>query len=80
MWFNCLRNDKLMCFIGGVVTATIGVKILKSDKTRGACVRGLAKGMKLQRDAQEIFQNMKEDASDICFDARKEADSADSEE
>ena len=75
MWFKCLKNEKLIYFIGGVVSATIGVKALKSDKARSICVRGLAKGMKLQKDAQETFQNMKEDASDICFDAEQQAGS-----
>lgn len=48
--------------------------MVKSDKTRKVCVKGLAKGMKLQKDAQEVFQNMKEDASDICHDAKQQAD------
>lgn len=52
--------------------ATLGVKALKSDKTRDLCVKGIAKGMKLQKDAQETFQNMKEEASDICFDAKQQ--------
>jgi len=68
-----LKNDKFLYFIGGIAAATLGVKALKSDKTRGLCVKGLAKGMKLQKDAQETFQNMKEDASDICFDAKQQA-------
>jgi len=55
--------------------ATLGVKALKSDKTRDLCVKGIAKGMKLQKDAQETFQNMKEEASDICFDAKQQTDS-----
>jgi len=55
--------------------ATLGVKALKSDKTRDLCVKGIAKGMKLQKDAQETFQNMKEEASDICFDAKQQTGS-----
>ena len=30
--------------------------------------------MKLQKDAQVTLQNMKEEAEDICFDAKKEAE------
>ena len=74
MWIKCLKNEKLICFIGGIATATLGVKALKSKKTREVCVKGLAKGMKLQKDAQEAFQNMKEDAEDVCFDAKRQAD------
>lgn len=68
-----LKNEKLLCFVGGVVAATYGVKALKSDKTRKACVSGLAKCIRLQNDAQEAFKNMKEEAEDICYDAKQEA-------
>lgn len=51
----------------------VGKKILKADKTRSLAVTGLAKGMKLQKDAKAAFQNMKDEASDICYDAKTEA-------
>ena len=74
---NCLdclmKNDKLLCFLCGVAAATLGVKALKSEKTRKLCVSGLAQGMKLQRDAQAAFESMKEDAQDLCYDAKVEA-------
>ena len=34
-------------------------------------VNGLAKGMKLKKDALEALQNMKEEAEDIYYDADK---------
>ena len=68
-----LKNEKLLCFVGGVLAATYGIKAVKSDKTRKTCVTGLAKCIKLQNDAQAAFKNMKEEAEDICFDAKKEA-------
>lgn len=46
-------------------------------KTGKACVSGLAKCIKLQNDAQATFKNMKEEAEDICYDAKKEAEAAD---
>jgi len=75
MFSKCLKNERFLCFVGGIAAATLGVKALKSDKTRDLCVKGIAKGMKLQKDAQETFQNMKEEASDICFDAKQQTDS-----
>lgn len=30
--------------------------------------------MKIQKDAQESFKNMKEEAEDICYDAKCQAD------
>ena len=71
---DCLKNEKFLCFAGGVLAATYGVKAVKSDKTRKACVKGLAKCIKLQYDAQETFKNMKEEAEDICCDAKQEVE------
>lgn len=71
---DIIKNEKLLCFAGGILAATYGVKVLKSEKTRKTAVKGLAKCMKLQKDAQVAFQNMKEEAEDICYDAKQQAD------
>jgi hypothetical protein len=71
---DIVKNEKVLCFVSGVLAATYGVKALKSDKTRKACVSGIAKCMKLQKDAQETIQNMKDEAEDICHDAKQEAE------
>ena len=71
---DCLKNEKLLCFAGGVLAATYGVKAINSEKTRNACVKGLAKCIKLQNDAQEAFKNMKDQAEDICYDAKQQAE------
>ena len=68
-----LKNEKFLCFVGGALTATYGVKLAKSEKTRKACVSGLAKCMKLQNDAAEVFKNMREEAEYICYDAKQAA-------
>ncbi len=73
-FLDCLKNEKLLCFVGGVAAATYGVKVLKSDKTRKVCVTGLAKCMRLKNDAQAALQNMKEEAEDICYDAKQAAE------
>ena len=62
------KNEKLWCAVAGAAAVIVGKKILKADKTRS-----LAKGMKLQKDAKAAFQNMKDEASDICYDAKTEA-------
>ena len=54
------------------------LKVFKNEKlwcavAGAAAVTGLAKGMKLQKDAKAAFQNMKDEASDICYDAKTEA-------
>ena len=40
---------------------------------RELCVAGMAKGMKLQQDARVTLQNMKEDAQDLCAEAKQKA-------
>lgn len=67
------KNQKLWCAIGGAAAVIVGKKIVTSPKTRQIAVSGLAKGMKLQNDAKETFQNMKDEAADICCDAKAEA-------
>ena len=76
---DCLKNEKFLCFAGGILAATYGVKALKSDKTRKVCVNALAKGMTLQNEAREAFKNMKDEAEDICCDARRKASEASEE-
>jgi hypothetical protein len=71
-----VKNEKVICFAGGIAAAVCGAKVLKSEKTRKACVSGLAKCMKLRNDAQAAIQNVKDEAEDICYDARCEAESA----
>lgn len=78
--FNCLKNEKFLYFVGGIAAAVVGVKALKSGTTRELCVAGLAKGMKLQKDAQAVLQTMKEEAQDLCYDAKVEAGCIDTEE
>ena len=70
---NLFKNQKFLCALGGAAAVIIGKKIVTAKKTRELAVSGLAKGMKLTHDAKEVFQNMKDEAADICCDARSEA-------
>ena len=70
---NIFKNQKFLCALGGAAAVIVGKKILTAKKTRQLAVSGLAKGMKLSHDAKEVFQNMKDEASDICYDAKTEA-------
>ena len=70
---KCLKNGKLWFAVGGAAAMVTGKKIVKAEKTRELAVCGLAKGMKLQSDAKEAFQNMRDDAADLCYDAKVEA-------
>lgn len=70
---NIFKNEKAMIFLGGVAAGTLGLKALKSKAAKKLYVTTLANGMKIQQDAQQLFETMKEDAEDLCFEARKEA-------
>ena len=70
---KCFKNEKLWYAVGGAVALVIGKKIITAKKTRELAVSGLAKSMKLQNDAKAAFQNMKDEAQDICCDAREKA-------
>lgn len=70
MKFDRLKDCRVLCFAGGIAAAIVGKKILKCEKTREICVTGLAKGLKFKEDAQETLKNMKEDAEDLCYEAR----------
>lgn len=67
------QNQKLWCAVGGFAAAIVGKKIITAECTRKAAVSTIAKGMKLKADAAANFQNMKDEAADMCYDAKKEA-------
>lgn len=73
------KHKSLLLFLGGAATAAAGSQIAKSETARQVCVSGMAKGMKLQKNARSAYHSMKEDAMDICHDAKQKADE-DSEE
>lgn len=70
---DCFKNEKFLSALAGAAAVIVGKKILKSPKTRELAVKGLAQGMKLKHDAEETFQNMKDEAADLCNDAKTEA-------
>lgn len=70
---NGIKNEKTLFFLGGMAVVALGKKLLKSQKTRELCVNTLAQGMKLQKEAKVALQNLKEEAEDICYEAKQEA-------
>ena len=46
--------------------------MLQAIKVRSMCVSGLAKGMKFQQEAKETLQNMREEAEDMCYEAKSQ--------
>ena len=50
----------------------IGKKILESKTVKDAATKGMAQVMSAKKDAEECFQDMKENAEDIVVDAHEE--------
>ncbi len=65
-----LKDCRVLCFAAGAAAVPVVKKILKSEKTRKTCVSGLAEGMRLYQDVRETLQNVKEDAEDLCYEAK----------
>ena len=77
---KCFKDEKFWCAVCGAAAVILGKKVVKAKKTRELAVTGLAKGMKLKSDAQSALRSMKDEASDICYDAKVKAGIDDEEE
>ena len=77
---NIFKNEKFWLVAAGAAGVIVGKKIITAKKTRQLAVTGLAKGMKLKSDAHSALRSMKDEASDICYDAKVEAGIDDEEE
>lgn len=64
---------KLIAFAGGAVATGVVSALSKQPKVREAAVNCVAKGMQIKADADEALQGIKDDAEDVCADARFEA-------
>lgn len=64
-----ITNKGLWGFIGGVLAAAVGTKIVKSPATRKLAVQGLSKAMLIQQKAMEQIANIREEAQDLCHEA-----------
>ncbi len=69
---NIFKEDKFWCVVAGAAGIIIGKKVICSKKTRQFAVTGLAKGMKFTHDAKTVFQNMKDEAEDMCYEAKEQ--------
>lgn len=67
-----LEHKHALLFVGGIATALVGKKIIESQTTKDFCTKGMAQVMAVKKNAEESFQNIKDDAEDICADASTE--------
>ncbi len=64
------KKDSLLIFAGGIVTGIVGLKVIKTQKVRSAAVKTLAQGMMTKDCVMEEYTNIREEAEDICAEAK----------
>lgn len=69
---KCVEHKHALIFAAGIATALVGKKILESKAVKDAATQGMAGVMSIRKDAEECFQDMKEDAEEIVMDAHEE--------
>ena len=69
---KCYEHKHALIFAAGIATAIVGKKILESKAVKDAATQGMATVMSARKDAEECFQDMRENAEDIVVDANKE--------
>ena len=69
---KCMEHKHALIFAAGIATAIVGKKVIESKTVKDAATRGMANVMAVKRDAEETFQDMKENAEEIVLDAHEE--------
>ncbi|WP_407424755.1 DUF6110 family protein [Methanobrevibacter sp.] len=69
---KCYEHKHALIFAAGIATAVIGKKALESKTVKDAATKGMASIMSVRKDAEECFQDMRENAEDIVVDAHQE--------
>jgi hypothetical protein len=69
---KCYEHKHALIFAAGIATAIVGKKVLESKAVKDAATQGMASVMSVRKDAEECFQDMKENAEDIVVDAHAE--------
>ena len=69
---KCTEHKHALIFSVVIATAIVGKKILESDAVKDAATKGMASVMSARKDAEECFQDMRENAEDIVVDAHQD--------
>ena len=68
---KCVEHKHTLIFAAGIATAIVGKKILESKTVKDTATQGMAHVMSIRRDAEESFQDMRENAEEIVIDAHE---------
>ena len=66
-------NEKKIIFAAGAAVAIAVTKVFKAKRTRDLTVKTLARGIIMKDNLMEEVANIREEADDICNEARMEA-------
>ena len=69
---KCVEHKHVLLFAAGIATAVVGKKVLESKTVKDAATKGMAEVMSIKKDAEECFEDMKQNAEDIVVDANAE--------
>ena len=69
---KCVEHKHALIFAAGIATAIVGKKVLESKTVKDAATQGVAGVMSVRRDAEETFQDIRENAEEIVIDAHEE--------
>ena len=69
---KCYEHKHALLFAAGIATAVVGKKVLESKVVKEAATQGMASVMAVRKDAEETFQDMRENAEEIVIDAHEE--------
>ncbi|MFI3173372.1 MAG: DUF6110 family protein [Eubacteriales bacterium] len=67
---DLFKKENLIIFAGGIVTGIVGLKVAKTEKARATVVKTLAQGMMTKDCVVEEYTNIREEAEDICAEAK----------
>ncbi len=65
-----ITKERKLIFVAGAATGLTVVSFLQTKKARALAVKGVANGMMLKDKILETATNIKEEADDICAEAK----------
>lgn len=71
--YDFLTSKRAISFYSGILVSIIGGKILKTEAVRKMTVNTVAKGIMFKDSILEEYANIKDEADDICNEAREVA-------
>lgn len=71
--FDYLKKEHTLLVLGGAAAGVGILQFLKSQTFRNLAVGTVAKGISIKDSAMEEYNNIKEEAEDICAEAKSVA-------